>query len=698
MSMMRTLPRGAAVCLLLPLLWGVAAGSELTEAKKLLRSRSADDRRDGVKILVALDSKDSVPPLEDAIRRSLKSMDKMAKEVDKADEALGKALGFAMYVQKRDPSLLSYAMKDVREAQAAWDELAKEMHKHLLVCQEVGDGLAAFRSHSAVKLVEKGARQEPQPYMRQLYVRALGRAKRARSIPILAELATDKDPRIRGMAVRAMRPFILEKAVIDALAAAGQDEHWSVRLGAYESMARAPFEHAVPFLVEAVEREEGQLAMALDGLLHALTGTSFEQTPKAWAAWWSKHEEAIRAGTYERPSAKSSRAEAEPTASTFFRIPIRSRNLLLAIDYSGSMTAECTSADARTNETREELGLPETRLGLAQTEAIRAIRALPDGALFNVVLYGTDATGLSKRPLKASKSTRRRAEKWILKQKTRGLTNIWDALRLSFADHLKDGSGRMRFKTLPDTIVFLTDGSPTQGRFQTAETLAYLTGTWNRAVGAVIHCVGIGEEHDAKLLRSLAKESSGFYVDLSKGAAGLESNAITVPPSERLPHFGKTLASAKKQLRDGTRDQRRDAALTLARMGWHAEPLAGELAKLLDDPFEQVAHAAGDALVAIGAKAEPYVRRQLDADDDLTQATALQTLARMGMAAEAAVPAVLALALKRSCPVRVEALKTLAAIGPKAESAADALQALTTDDDAEVAAAAKRALEQITDG
>ena len=699
MSLSRVRPPALLLLLLLlPLAARSARASDLAEAKKLLRSRSADDRRDAVKMLVAIDSRWAVPPMEDAIRRSLKSMDKMAKEVDKADEALGKALSLAFYVKQREPQLLPYVMEDVRKARAAWDALALEMHKHLLVCQEVGRGLARFRSHSAIKLVEKGARGEAQPYMRQLYVRALGLAERPRSIPILVELLQDKDARVRGMAVRALMPFVLDADVRAALTAAGQDEHWAVRLGAYVVMARAPFEDAVPFLVQAVAREEGQMALSLDHLLSALTGQSFAQTPKAWATWWTQHEAAVRDGSYTRPADAPAAAAEAGTTATFFRVPIHSRNLVLAIDYSGSMTEECTIDDARTNETREALGLPATRLGYAQTEAIRAIRALPDGALFNVVLYGTDATALSKRPLKASKGSRRRAERWILKEKTRGLTNIWDALRLSFGDHLGDRSGRARFETLPDTIVFLTDGSPTQGRFQTPKTLAYLTRTWNRPLGSVVHCVGIGADHDKALLQSIAKESNGFYVDFSKGAAGLESHALTVPERERRPHFGRTLADAKRALRDGARGQRRDAAARLATMGAYAAPLAAELAKLLDDAFEDVSVAAANALVAIGKEAEPYVRRQLDADDDVTQAAALATLARMGMEAEAAVPTVLKLALDGDCPVRVEALKTLAAIGPKAQSAADALEALVKDPDPAVAEAAKRTLEEIREG
>ena len=115
-----------ALCLSLGL-HAAEAGNELAEAKKLLRSKSADDRREGVRRLVAIDSRAAVPPMEDAIRRSLKSMDKMAKEVDKADEELGKALGFAHYVSQRDPSLLKYAMDDVRKARKVWDALALEM-------------------------------------------------------------------------------------------------------------------------------------------------------------------------------------------------------------------------------------------------------------------------------------------------------------------------------------------------------------------------------------------------------------------------------------------------------------------------------------------------------------------------------------------------------------------------------------------
>ena len=141
------------------------------------------------------------------------------------------------------------------------------------------------------------------------------------------------------------------------------------------------------------------------------------------------------------------------------------------------------------------------------------------------------------------------------------MTNIWDALRQSFGDHLQKAGGRQRFELLPDTVVFLTDGMPTRGRFQDTASLLVLARMWNRAAGTVIHTVGIGADHERELLAALAKETYGYHVDLSSGAsAGVQQERRGVPPEERRPNFTWLLKDATKQMAKGNREARATAA------------------------------------------------------------------------------------------------------------------------------------------
>ena len=74
---------------------------------------------------------------------------------------------------------------------------------------------------------------------------------------------------------------------------------------------------------------------------------------------------------------------------------------------------------------------------------------------------------------------------------------------------------------IPDTIVFLTDGNATRGRFRKAKSLRKLIDLWNQPLDIVIHCVGIGADHDRLLLKGLAQETGGYYVDLKRGVKDL---------------------------------------------------------------------------------------------------------------------------------------------------------------------------------
>ncbi len=177
--------------------------------------------------------------------------------------------------------------------------------------------------------------------------------------------------------------------------------------------------------------------------------------------------------------------------------------------------------------------MERTRIGYAKAELIRALRELPDGSYFNVIAFSDRAHKLAGRMLKLNVSTRRRAIRWILRQKLGELTNIWGALHAAFNNFHSLATGASAFKDLPDTIIFLTDGTPTRGRFQQRRSLTRLVGLWNRSLDIVIHCVGMGRGHDGILLEALALQNGGYYVDLTRGRRVPDRRIRPVPVAVR---------------------------------------------------------------------------------------------------------------------------------------------------------------------
>jgi HEAT repeat protein len=500
-----------------------AAGDELADARRQLASKSAEDRLAAIKKLAHLDSRGAIEALAEAIKKSGVEMDRLGKKLDKADLDWGKAFDKRMALEARGKiGTEAYRSLQRKEGQLLLElgRLGDEAGLHLKVLESAGDALPAFKSAEAVEAIEKRARSHPHPTVRMLYIRGLGHESRKRSVPLLLELLDHKDPRVRAMAVRSLGPFALEERVTTRIAELGEEPAWAMRRGAYEVMARAHVAAGVPVLIRGARREKGEMLLTVYAFLKHMTGASVADDPDAWASWFEINAEALRKGTYEKPEdVRSEPLEGETrSVPTFFRIPIESTNVVFAIDVSGSMRLPVLLKEIK------------SRLAYAQAELIGALKKLPDGALFNIVAYSDRAHFYSKGMKVANASARAAAIKWVTRMRAEGLTNLWDGLNLSYNDYLASSGGAVRFSKLPDTIVFLTDGNATRGRFRDTDALRRLVRIWNMPLDMVIHCVGIGEDHDRALLRALAEQTGGAYVDLQRGFDKAKPRQRKMPP------------------------------------------------------------------------------------------------------------------------------------------------------------------------
>ena len=138
------------------------------------------------------------------------------------------------------------------------------------------------------------------------------------------------------------------------------------------------------------------------------------------------------------------------------------------------------------------------------------MRGLAQGAVFNIVLYGSDVWTWQDRIVTLDEDTRLDAVRFIESVEAAGGTNIYGALQLAF--ELAEVADDERWeRPRIDTIFLLTDGRPSMGVTTDADEILAFVRERNAAAGIVIHTIGLSGAQDPYLLRSLAEENGGTY-------------------------------------------------------------------------------------------------------------------------------------------------------------------------------------------
>lgn len=155
------------------------------------------------------------------------------------------------------------------------------------------------------------------------------------------------------------------------------------------------------------------------------------------------------------------------------------REVTLVIDRSGSMHGE--------------------KLEQVREAAQQVLSGLEDGEAFNVIIYSDIVEALSNGPIIKNKQTHESARQYIQALRTRGGTNIHDALLESLRPKPTEGM-------LP-LVLFLTDGLPTVG--QTSEVAIRDLVMKKNPFERRVFTFGVGVDVNTPLLERMASESRG---------------------------------------------------------------------------------------------------------------------------------------------------------------------------------------------
>ena len=157
------------------------------------------------------------------------------------------------------------------------------------------------------------------------------------------------------------------------------------------------------------------------------------------------------------------------------------KTVVFTLDVSGSMSGQ------KIEQARESLKFVLSRLN--------------DGDKFNVVLFGTDVRSFSENLRTVDAASRSEALAFVDSVRSRGSTNIEDALNVSFAQLAQDASVN------PKYLFFFSDGEPTTGETNEMK-LAELARQKN--VGrARFFSFGLGYDVNSRLLDRFVRDGRG---------------------------------------------------------------------------------------------------------------------------------------------------------------------------------------------
>ncbi len=397
--------------------------------------------------------------------------------------------------------------------------------------------LGSHQSLEAKMELARAARTMPAD-LRVFAVNAMAGDAALETVPDLLELLRDSEPNVRIAAASslgtALQPHVDETAgqapqgellatrdrVVDKLKELLiKDKVWQVRSAAAFALANLRCKPVIPALIEglAAELQRKKDPWAMDVRLHEiLEGLTGQTVVLGSAAPWQEFWKAEGASFTVRPKAAPGEEPKQANKyQKFFNLEIRSDRVLFVLDFSGSM-AEPVQLKATTTGARA--GEPTTKAALVVAEMKKIVMSLPDGALFNAVVFSDEVRTWRQdregKPALVKLDDGARDDllgSFLDGLKPSGPTNLYGALdkALGFGGR---GLYDKYYEAGFDTMYVLSDGAPSWGDVTDQDEIRRRVRETNGLRKITIHCVTFGEKNATDFLRLLAEENGGRHI------------------------------------------------------------------------------------------------------------------------------------------------------------------------------------------
>jgi hypothetical protein len=271
-----------------------------------------------------------------------------------------------------------------------------------------------------------------------------------------------------------------------------QHAAWNVRAGAIRGSGVLGTREAAGWLVTRLDLEEGRLRDDLVDALRGMSGEEIGYDPARWRAWrdalpedWHAKEGGRGAETAELGPLTEAKTVGvfSDGPSSFFGIRSRTRAAVY-----------CVQASAGWERIRAEV--------------VQSVASLPDGALFGVVAFDTEARRFKPGLVEATPSTRAALGQWLKALVAEPGADPYAGLEAALAMATK---GKV---AVADTIFLCAVTPPPEGTFledQRQISLEVVADNW--MLGIRIHAVGPSDGSTGFYLHHLARQWHGSQVN-----------------------------------------------------------------------------------------------------------------------------------------------------------------------------------------
>ncbi len=355
----------------------------------------------------------------------------------------------------------------------------------------------------------------------------LARANAAYALAALGDKASLK-PLINALGERENKAWI---ALADAVASFSTKDKeatlftvpridhpaWQIRVTACRALTKYGTAECMDALIKQFEKERGRLELELYAALKAVSGDDLGRKASTWAKWWERQKE-LHGGFDPNPPPKSEDDgryakpnKGSPDDPHYYGRRIFSRSVGFVFDTSGSMEKNITIPEGASTSLGN-IPTTGTRMQVAKQVLAGAIQKLKSRVKFSLVFFSTEVRPWKKGLIPASKGNTGSAAGAIMSAPAKGETNIHGALKAALGLH-DQTTLSAKLQNIPDTVYFLTDGSPTRGEITATPELLGWFRDLNRFAKVRLHVVAFGNLGvDLEFLRKLAKAGDGDFI------------------------------------------------------------------------------------------------------------------------------------------------------------------------------------------
>lgn len=387
-----------------------------------------------------------------------------------------------------------------------------------VVAQASIAAMAKMKDAAAIAVLEKAGADEASPYGRYVFFSGLLANPAAKGADVAKRALADPAPMVRLGAYEAMAAR-KDPALLDVLAQGLKEQGWPARQLVIKALEATHDVRAVPFLVTAMQTEQGALLEDFGRALRTLTGENLGHYADTWLKWYDAHKDELAQKGAKPASPKGGAHTASPTS--YYGVETVSKRILFVIDISGSMKEPIGTEPVEQTGVARKDQLSGPKIEVAKAVLADAIHKLDKATTFNIVFFNHSVAVFEDKMVLATDEMKAKADGVILDLQPAGSTWAYGALRKAFEfAGVSAAPTSGKFDPQVDTIFFLSDGAPTDENLDAAKLMEPriildAVREWNRLAHLRIHTIALDPQVGGgtliRFMKTLASENGGTY-------------------------------------------------------------------------------------------------------------------------------------------------------------------------------------------